>query len=197
MTEEFNNPEKKKCEKCNNPWFPKPEGYEFSQYCFAVEEKKKEVSYDQESNPKKFFCVNCIPLVEKNFRDKERFRIFRCKCQNAYAAPILQGKMNSELWVLRDLKVLYWEKEGNGWYDSQGIGAVGTKYNFYDIYQGKKCQVCQESLDEEKEKECCQKSQEIISQQKSEEDNSKAERERTKIQVARVIGPGLLEVEQH
>jgi hypothetical protein len=97
MTEEFYNPDKIKCEKCNNPWFPKPDGYELSQYCFVVEETKKKVSHNQESNPKKYFCVNCIPLVEKNYRDKERFRIFRYGYRNQHAHPSLQGRANNEL----------------------------------------------------------------------------------------------------
>ena len=57
-----------------------------------MEEKRKEVGYNQEANPKKYFCVNCIPLVEKSYRDKERFRIFRYRCRNQHANPSLQGK---------------------------------------------------------------------------------------------------------
>jgi hypothetical protein len=58
-----------------------------------VIERLKEVDYNQESNPKKYFCVNCIPLVEKNYRSS-KFTIGRHRYQDQMAQPIYQGKAN-------------------------------------------------------------------------------------------------------
>jgi hypothetical protein len=76
---------------------------------------------------------------------------------------------------------LEWNEEGVGDNPKPGWYLGVRKYNFYDIYQDNRCSTCQDPLNEPKDKDCCQQSQAIISQQKSQQvkqGNNPAERER-------------------